>query len=248
MADNKAMLNQVEQLEKKIDAQIARAKAMQTTTLVIGVVLIVIIIGYFMFMASQVRKMMVPQDLAEIAGDQIRTRVTELTPELEKAARENAPKLVDSLVNEIIENQLPSGRQFLEEMIKEESTRQLDRMENILVESFREVIDQNDEAIRSLVEALKNDEGRETFQESIRALLLEALNDGEINVALDSYGMALEEVNGLLLRLSSPDEELTNEERITKQLIVVVRELANRSEFDLGTLPTLSGLDEAMEN
>lgn len=249
MADNKAMLNQIESLEKKIDAQISRAKTMQTTTLVIGVVLIVIIIGYFMFMAGQVRKMLVPQDLAEIAGDQIRTRVTELTPELEKAARENAPKLVDSLVNEVVDNQLPQGREALETAIKEESTRQLDRMETVLTDAFRQVVAQNEEGIRSMVETLKTDEGREEFQEAIQALMLEAINDGEIIVALDSYGIALQEVNALLGHLSTtPDADLTNEERITKQLIVVVREMANRSELELGTLPTLSGIDEAMEN
>ncbi len=247
MSDKDSVLRQIGDLEKRLEAQIARAKSAQTVSVIIGAVLVAVMIGYFTWMSGMVKEALKPKEAAQMASQQIVTRVKELRPDLEKAARENAPLLVDNLVDELINNQIPAGRKALEKEIKTQSSAQVAKLIERIYAEFDNILETHAEQVREMAKLLQTSEGREEFETQMYARIKEAVTDEEITRNLDSYGNALDEIDATLGRIIVPGAELTPAERNTLELLAVVRELAGRSKFDLKTLPAIEGLDESLK-
>ncbi len=239
-----AKLNSIEQ---KIDAQIARAKRHQMVTIVIGVILVIVVLGYTSYISGLLRDVLTPESTAEIASQSIIDRLPEVLDEVEKNVESEAPKLVDDLITQLINEQIPSFREAGEERIKSESSEQIRNMTAFLIAQIDTVIDENEERVNQMAELLETTEGKEQFQQEMYNLMKESLNDSQIQVELDSYGIALAEIESNLVRLTADTKDLTKEEQALFELLAVVREMANRSEFELKELPAVEGLEEVVE-
>lgn len=248
MADQESLLRQVGVIENRLDEEVARIKRGQMTTIIIGIVLIVVIGAYFTWASTTIRGLLAPEDIAAMAGDQARTYITESRPELERMATEQAPLLVNNLADDLIENRIPQGREFIEETVRENAQIQVNKVVEFVLDSFETVVEEQGETMREIGEALETEAGRLEFKDMMKAQMEEALEAEEIIISLDSYGTALEELEALMTRLATADPgELSDYERVARELIVLVRELAGRSELQLGDLPTFQGIDEAVE-
>jgi flagellar basal body-associated protein FliL len=247
MADTEKMMKQIVRIEEKLDRQISRAKKSQTTTVVIGVVLVLVMIGYFSWAGSQVRTILEPQGVAQMGSEEVVKMIREYRPEVEKVARERAPEMVDELVTELITNQLPRGRAFLQEELQKEAVMQLDSMTEYIIDEFNTMMDTHEDNIKQMAKDLQTTEGMQAFEDEMYNQINEALNDDEIAMQLELYGQALEDVRKTLDELTAEDIEMTRAQKATYDLIAVTRELASRSDLSLDDLPTFKGVDEAMQ-
>ncbi len=248
MADVTSISRQVNELENRLDVQIAKAKRSQTTTIIIGVVLIIIIIVYFTVLSSYVRDLSKPDEVAGMASATLQEKIAELKPELEKSIKEEGPKMVDSLVDSAINEHIPQFRKDAEAAIIEESDRQFDRMAEVIITSFDDVVENHGERIRTFSEELQTSEGRDGFEEFVYKTLVEAMEEQDILINIESYGDALVNVDTMLAHLMEEDAELTPHEQATFDLVAVIREMANRSTLSLKDLPSVSGLEEALNS
>ncbi len=248
MADSEKLEKKLKGLEEKLDAQVAKAKRAQTTTIVVGVILILFIIIYFSVISSQVRGLMEPESVAQIASEEAVQQVRNLRPELERIAKEQAPELVDRVIDEALLAQLKEGRIFLQEEIKKEANGRLEGMSQFIIEEFDNTMAQHEDNVRLMVEQLQTTEGTQQFEQDVYTRLQEAMNDEEILIEINAYGDALTEIQDRLVYLSEQDpNEMTELERATYDLLAVVREMGNRSTITLEDLPRFEGLDEAMQ-
>ena len=102
--------------------------------------------------------------------------------------------------------------------------------------------------VQELVELLKTSEGRDEFRKAVYDQINEAMADQEIEISLATYGDALVDVENQLTTLSQTDEaDFTPAEKATYELLVVVRELANRSKIKMTDLPALNKIEKVVE-
>jgi flagellar basal body-associated protein FliL len=248
MADQHTIEKQVQSVAAKLDAEVNRVKKGQTITISVGVVLIIFIMGYFGFMSGYVKDALDPKGLALMAGTQITERIKEYRPQVEKAAKENAPILVDKMVSELFDVQVPKGREALEKAIMEEGDQNLEAMQEYLLDQFDIVMEAHQDNVQELVNLLKTSEGRDEFRKAVYDQINEAMADQEIEISLASYGDALADVENKLSTLSEKDEaDFTSTEKATYDLLVIVRELANRSKLKITDLPVLSNIEKVVE-
>lgn len=248
MADLKSVEQRIKSLEGRLDQQIAKAKSAQTTTIIIGIVLVLFMVIYFSWASTQLQNVLQPTDVASVASDQIVTSIQEYRPEVEKMAREEAPQMVNRLVDEVVLRQLPEGRQFIEEFIEEEGDRNIQAMTEFILDQFNMVMDNHEDEVREMVEALQTEEGKQQFEEEMYNRIQEAMSDDEIMINILAYGDALDEIErNLKLIAETPPEEMDDLQKATYDLLVVVRELGGRSKLTLDDFPTLPGVDEMIE-
>lgn len=247
MADKEKMLKTADRVAEKLDDQMRRAKKSQTTSIVIGVILVLFLIGYFSWASSQVRSILQPDSVAQMASETMVKRIREYRPQIEDAARENAPELVDKLVDQMIMRQLPQGRKALQDALLEESDRRLAAMADYIIEEFDRIMDQHEDNVKDMVELLKTDAGMLAFQDQLYDDINTAMDDQEIAMQMDMYGEALKDFHATMKAMNEINPEDMDElQRATYDLILVTREMASRSEISLGDLPTFEGIDEAI--
>lgn len=234
-------------LEESLDKDIKRSNSMQMTTMIVGVILILIIGGYFAWAGYWTREMMQPKELAGMASTSIVTFIRDYRPTAEREAQANAGPLVNRLVDEVLENQLPSGRRFLESYAQEETARALDRMTEYLMVELEASLVANQQLITDMSENLETSEGREEFRQGIVEVIEESISDPEIERQIDEYAFALKDLEGTLTRITTGGENLSASEKATYDLVAVVLELADRNltGMDVMEAPSFEGLEDA---
>jgi hypothetical protein len=248
MSDQQSIDRQLTSLEERLNKQIRRSRNTQNMTLVVGVILILIIAGYFAWAGYWTRQIVQPKELAGIAGMQVVSFIKEKRPIVEREAQANAGPLVNRLVDEVLQNQLPSGRKFLEDFAKEESNRALDKMTEFLLVSLEASLEANKAQISELSRTLETSEGREAYKASLLSTLKEAIADEEITRQLDEYAFALKDLEGTLTRITTGGENLTTSEKATYDLIATILELARRniSGVDFLEAPSFEGIEKVI--
>jgi hypothetical protein len=249
MATQSTVDQRIVSINEALDNQIRRSNRTRNTTLIVGVILLAIICGYFAWAGYQVRQIMNPKDLAGVAAYQLVSFIKEYRPTAEREARANAGPLVNRLVDEVLENQLPSGRRYLETYAKEKSDEALDKMTAYLLDELQTGLEANRQSIIEMSENLETGEGREAFKESLVAVIRESVDDPEITTQLDEYAYALRDLEGTLTRITTGGENLTPSDKATHDLIAVVLEVANRklTNVDLRELPSFEGVEALVE-
>ena len=248
MANHIEIQDKFNALEARLDKQIQRSNSTQRTTLIVGIILILIVVGYFTWAGYWTREMMKPDELSSMASTSIITFIRDYRPTAEREARANAGPLVNRLVDEVLENQLPSGRRYLENYAKTESAEALDKMTEYLLGTFEESLEANKLQIVDMTENLQTSEGREEFQQELTAIINESIGDEEIMAQLDEYAFALKDLEGTLTRITTGGDHLTPSEKATYNLVAVVLELAERNitGFDVLGAPSFEGIEEVL--
>ena len=229
MADS---LNQkLNALAAKIDAQTEKARRTQVITVVVGIIFIVVLLVYFGFMSGLTKEALEPQGVATMLGDTATTQIKSLNKEAQTFIKSEAPVLINNVITRALDEQLPEGRKTLEESIKSESSKLLQKYEDEIYKGVDDALAKYGANIKEFASKLRTEEGTKEFEDAVYGVIDEAVSSDEIRMELDTYGEALKTIDGTLERLVSA-EDLTEDEIALRHLLQVVREITRRSELN----------------
>jgi flagellar basal body-associated protein FliL len=230
MAD--ATIQKLNQLERKIEEQINKARRSQVITIVVGVVFVVVLLGYFGYMSKLTRESLEPEGVSSVIVDNLKRRVQGLSGEAEKLVRAEAPKILNDMITNAVDRQMPQMRTELETAIKTQTAALLQKYEDEVYKGLEDTLAKYGENIREFATQLTTAEGTAAFEESLFSVIDEALRtDEELILEVQTYGEAIATVDAILNHLVSGNE-LTEEEAALLRLIQVIREITKRAELD----------------
>lgn len=243
MADTSSIDRSIRQLDERIQSHLDKANRARNVSIILGIVIIVIMIGYFSWASTQVRKVSQPQDIAQVAGGFIVDKFDASKPELEKSVTEMAPKMVNTVIDDLVKSRLPEGRKAIQDTVIKEADKQIAAVQETILDELDKIMENHGENIRALAQNLDTNEGREAFQEEVYKQLNEIIADEEIKTQVDTYGIALQDIDGMLARVMDPSKHESRMDEVTHELLVVIREMANRAKLEHGDLPVFPGID-----
>lgn len=249
MADMDAVKKEVATLKTRLDEQVARAKRQQTITLIIGVVLVLFVLFYFQFIKSQLNDMLDARTLSQMASSMVEDRVPQIRKDLESWAKEEAPNLVDDLINKVINEQFPSLRKDAVAFVKSQSKIRMEEFNQTLDIALDDLMESYRDDITRLMTELDTDTGKEALEEEVYGMIVASIDDTDIRLTMQTYLEGLQDVNARLIRLSETDEEyLMDEEIAVRNLISAIREMAERSTLDISLLDLDSEILKPLED
>lgn len=228
MTDNRTAV-ELDALEARLDAETEHLQRQKTVNIVVGLILVVIIFGYFLFMSGMVKNALEPQGVAMMVSQRVVSYLPEARATLETTARREVPVLVDKLIDALLKQRVPEARAKIKARVLALGDKAMDDAESIFFDQINLHLKQHGEKIRSLAADLSTDEGTHAFEDALYATLEEAVNSPDIQVDLIGYGIALQELDGMLLYLATEEASLTSEEQTVRELIAIFRELMNRA-------------------
>lgn len=231
MAD---ILKDLEQLEAKIREQEARASRSITVSVIVTVVVVIVMLTYFSIMAGMLREAAEPKGVASVISDQVRQQIPEVAKQLHDSAKETAPVIIDNIVDAGVKEMLPQVRKDVEKMIKDDIVKYFDQYQGYFLGQFDEIFEQHKDKINTLAQDLTTEEGTKKFEEDLYNTMVEALDDQEIALELESYAVTLADVDATLKFVTDETSQLNAEQESVKRLMALVRELTSRTEIGKG--------------
>lgn len=243
-----AIIPKLNGIENRLDEQIRKANSGRFWTLVVGLVLVAFMVGYFVWINIQIRKMMDPEDLSGIVAVQLIQQAKSNRPGLEKMAVDNTPELTNSMINYLVNDGLPTARKEGVSAVKDSAKPYLDEVTDKLLDASRNMLAEHEKDFRSLAADLGTNEGRDAFEAKLYKDMSDSLDAPEIVGHLDMYGTALNDVAMTLERLASGEEKLNEMDQATFDLLAVVLAMANRVNPDVDKAvleaPSLEGAEK----
>jgi len=210
----------VESLESRIRAQIARTQSGARAVLVIGIILIAIVFIYLTWLTAEYRKYSDPQVLAETTLALVQPTVDNMIDNLEDNLEKSAEDNVDYVLNQLLER-LPSLRMRAETAVADLVDQFADRLDEKVDEIVAEMLEQKKAELDPLIEAAAEEGQAEALAEAFRESLEETLGP-KLDEVLVEYDAALRAVDERLDMLLQPDEKLTAEQRLEKEIIAAI--------------------------
>jgi len=158
-------------------------------------------------------------------------KIKEYRTLVEDTVKAETPKFLDELITEAIRTQIPRGRTELSNFLKEETVRRLDKAEDHMLTLFNTKFDEHAPELRLLVKDLETEQGRQAFEDDLHKIMHEGISGEEIKLELDSYGMALTQIDEMIKFYASPDSKLTGDDQVIADLLSIIREMSSRSEI-----------------
>ncbi|MBI5154408.1 hypothetical protein HZA57_04140 [Candidatus Poribacteria bacterium] len=224
MADTKA---QAQRIEARLDDAIAKLQRAQKLTVTIGIVLMVVIGGYFSWLRSMVSDLVTPQSISDLTVGAIEREIPKQTDKLSKDLVANADKYVNKTVDEMLKA-IPEGRKNAEKFVHEETSAMLTKVHDGFSEVAEVAYAENAEELRQFVKDLNTPDGAKGIEDALYDALTEPLMTSNVQTDLRSLSEALINMNRKLEHLLR-QENLSKSEQIERELIVALKELSKRS-------------------
>lgn len=236
MADN--VNNELAHIERKLDTQHSQLKRQQTLSLVVGVVLLIIVVIYMSWIGGYIRQMTEPEDLSMIAADYVTENLPEARKAVAQEAKANLPKWLDQAVNEVINTGMPQARQYIEEESLRYLDQQLEKADTIVRQNIDDAFERHSDEIILNIRQLDTEEGQKEFEERLYKVLSESLNDENVQLEMQSYTLALEEISQRLDRITQvanmkgdTRDTASDQEMIMADLIAAIIEMGRRMDI-----------------
>jgi len=210
----------VESLESRIRAQIARTQSGARAVLVIGIILIAVIFIYLTWLTAQFRQYSDPKELASMLLATAQPKLDEAIDGLETALTESAESNVDYVLNSLIER-LPGLRMRAEQAVAELVDQFADQLDAKVDGLVAEMLEQKKAELDPLIEAAAEEGQAEELEKAFSESLEETFGP-EMDRVLVKYDAALRAVDERLDMLLQPDEKLTPEQLLEKEIIATV--------------------------
>src|SRR5438105_14019886 len=107
-------LDRLEQVRRELARERRRVTWSAVLSLLLGLVLLAALGGYFVYGYSELRVLAKPEGLVDLAEVYIQKYIPELQKQIKDEAAKNAPKWAADLSKQALDN-LPTGRKRLEE-------------------------------------------------------------------------------------------------------------------------------------
>jgi len=214
--------NSVGALESQLRTQIAHTQSSTRAILVIGIILIGIIFAYMTYLTGMVRKEADPKTLAQTVDGLLQQRLPALMERVEAKIKDPqaARSHVDHAFNELMKL-IPKLRQKAEIASDKVIDNLADRLDKKVDEMVSEMLAESETELRDLVKAAVDEEKPEALREKFRISLKESIG-AQLADTLARQDAVLDAVETRIDELMKPDDQLTDEQRLEKELIAWV--------------------------
>jgi len=216
-----------ERVEKKLDQQIEKFQRQKKISIGAGAVLIVAVVIYYIFLASSVGPLSEPEGIADAGMGYLQDRAPEVRQQVTQQLQEQAEPMMNNVVDSTIER-LPKVREQMEMNLQNTLDKQLVQIQENLNIYMEESLQNVDPRVEAIMERMAEVETPKQAEDEMYALLTQPFEAQEIRLELNTYAMALNYLAERLHYLRTADD-LTGTEEAERDLIIVLRELSNRS-------------------
>jgi hypothetical protein len=219
-SSNDSKLQAVENELSKISTSMARSAKV---TGVIGGILMVAMLGYFIFGFSEIEDLTKPENLVALAGEVVNSSLPEIRKSVQDTVKDSAPDWAQAISDQAI-GATPTIRESLEDHILAQTEGVIANGVNLGEAEFRKILRENKSSFEDTLDDLA--EGEE-FSEETMQIFLDAVNK---ELGRDMEDQA-EEVLGTLIALNekvqklSSNSGLNKEEALERQTLMVIRRL-----------------------
>lgn len=224
MADAKT---NADRIEKRLDATISKLERGQKINTVIGVILIVVLLGYFGWLISMVKDIATPQSVSELVMGKGREIIPEARKNLSNQLTDNAEKYINEAVDEVLAS-VPQIRREAHKFALQQADKYIRQVRGGLEDMMDKAIESHSAEISLLIEELQTVEGTREFEETLYEILMVPVREEGTHVEIEAYGLALVELSNKLERLAN-DQDLTESERVERDIIIALKEFSDRS-------------------
>jgi hypothetical protein len=211
--------------EQYIAAELQRAKASLHMTRIGGVVFLVIVGGYLLFITNHFRESLQPSVAAEIAEGMINQQVEDRGPDLAAQLKQKIPEYIAQTPDYALE-QLPKYRAALEDRIEAKLTAYSQATSQQLGQHLDSYLEQHKEEIRGMLTAASDPATTKTVGESLKTELMSYINEkpasGEsIGEQINQSLASLQQIGKTVHRLAE-GKNLSAEEKKTRHVIAIL--------------------------
>jgi hypothetical protein len=218
-----SLKDRLEQLHRDLVAQRRHAQTATTLTVVIGVLVLLVLGGYFAYGYAKIKQLADPNLLVDYAEDQLQQNLPSVRKSLEDEITRSAPKWAETLSRQALES-APTARKKLEDYTLEQYETSVKELSGMTDQQFRGYLKDNRPMLEKQFKELgSNPQLAESSLAELEASLekqLERNMKAEAAQLLDT----LHSANAKMSRLRAGDK-LTKEEQIERQVMMLMRRL-----------------------
>lgn len=225
MADTKAT---IDNLEKRIEAQIGRHNSAKRATVTIYAILIVVILGFYMVQViPNVKKATEPKFIADIAVSAAEDNIPKVRAQVSQQLQTKAPEYVSEFIDHGLA-EVPRLREDFEAELMRKVKAELALTEVELGHFVDYAYEKHGDQIRPIIKELDAAKTSEEIEAVLFELLKQPFDHQDLRVELETYGIALQGLAEHLHYLRT-EGNLDEIQRLEREVIVVLKEISDRS-------------------
>ena len=224
MADPQAV---VQRIEQRLEAQVARLERAQKTTLITGVIVLVIICVYMGFLITTVSNLMTPQSVSEITMGYVQQYVPQVREQVTEMITEESDVYADRALS-IAEERIPQARVQLEQAALKEFNALMVELEVQLDELANYAIDTHRDQVNEWLSYLDSDTEAAALEEELYAMLMEPVYQSNAHIDLMAYAQTLDGIAEKIETLNKPEGQLTQAEELERQILIALKSVSDR--------------------
>jgi flagellar motor component MotA len=226
MSEITEIQKKVKAINEQLQGDIKKKKNTMIVSIVGGVILMIIVIIYFSWIKGLIKEVIQPESLMIVAGGEIRKVLPQLSQELEKSLKEQAPVIARYSSQQIL-IAIPDGRKYLEEEFIMKTEEAIDQFIGEFDKVVSQALEENRTVIVGFMKDASNPDKKEQLSEEIYNSLKEQFSQDYIKEDIESYTKVLVRLNDKI-KILYQGTDLSEEEMIVRDIIFALRELAKR--------------------
>jgi len=203
-----------------------------TVLLVVGIIVVVVIVGYFGYILGYLQEKWEAKGFVELALHQATQALEQGRPQLETWVINELPGLMDQAKDSLVKH-MPDARKKAEEVLSGAADDLADKIREQASDQVNDILLRHGTEIRLALEAAGDIQKSEDAKEDLKKVLeeeFEALAVRDLDPYLPQYLQALEDMDKeLAVVVETPVENLTEEQRLERELIQIVYTLIERT-------------------
>lgn len=222
-ADAGSLATSLDETDRLLKNCTSRTRNGNVLTILVGVVLLGLLGGYFVYGYNQISSVMEPDTLVDVAQSWLDNQIPEVRRSLEAEVDRSAPVWAESLSKQA-QSSLPSIREKLEDYVLEQVDQTVEQSMSITEDNFRKFLREKREVLDEGFKDLAT--SPQLAKESLARLEL-AMNDAmeaDMKQGASDLYTTLTLMNVKLARLKA-GQHLTTEEALERQVLMQIRRL-----------------------
>ena len=225
MSDSEKLQGQVAELESSVSSLLESHQKGTKTAGIIAVVAPLFVLLYFSWIYSKVKEFTKPQTIVDMGMAQVELQIPKVVELGEGYIKGVTPQLADQGIDMLVDA-MPAIRTQIEHEMLEFFESQLQQTTKPLIVSLEREIIENKPELNDAIRETTNESDYKIFKNKVKILVKKGIVDDFLKNELGSMKRLLDETHKKLVTLGNKDKkQLTDEEKLERELIVLVKQL-----------------------
>ncbi|PAW84635.1 MAG: hypothetical protein B9S33_11275 [Pedosphaera sp. Tous-C6FEB] len=214
--------------EQFLATELAATRLALQRTRIVGVVVMLIVVGYMSFVARTLNKQLEPKAAADFATTFVAAQVMEKTDALANQVKERVPALVAGLPD-YLQRELPRHREALEDRLEQDFKEHCSATSKQLGKHLDDFLEAHVVQIRTLLNTAENKPeqiqalGADLDQEIVRYLSDKSTEDESLKDKIDQAHVELQKVERQVDRIAAGVNLTPQEKKVRHAIAVIAR-------------------------